>query len=227
MSVFHIVGNELIPITEPYQFLNGDVYVIETESILWIWLGSKSFADEKFIGSWGAKKIENQNKELKIETINQGLEPEEFKEQIDFEVVEGDTLGFLKSIDIKYEKDFRLLQIKEDDKGDIIVSELPVEHKHFQSDDAFVLDAFNILYIWIGKDSQVKEKYEAGRITRQLEVERKRAPIIYVIEEENEPDGFRELIFKLGLRDGILELRKTVKKVEGSASKKWWRFWKR
>jgi hypothetical protein len=227
MNVFHIVGNELIPIKEPYKFQNGDVYVIETESNLWIWLGSKSFADEKFIGSWGAKKIEDQNKELKIETINQGLEPSAFKEQIDFEVVEGDTLGFLKSIDTKYEKDFKLLQIKENDEGEIIVSELPVEHKHFQSDDAFVLDAFNILYVWIGKDSQVKEKYEAGRITRQLEVERKRAPIIYVIEEENEPDGFRELIFKLGLRDGILELRKTVKKVEESTSKKWWRFWKR
>ncbi|MHA1217789.1 MAG: hypothetical protein ACTSSN_08885 [Candidatus Heimdallarchaeaceae archaeon] len=227
MNVFHIVGNELIPIKEPYRFLNGDVYVIETESNLWIWLGSKSFADEKFIGSWGAKKIENQNKELKIETINQGLEPPEFKEQIDFEVVEGDTLGFLKSIETKYEKDFKLLQIKENDEGEIIVSELPVEHKHFQSDDAFVLDAYNILYVWIGKDSQVKEKYEAGRITRQLEVERKRFPIIYVIEEENEPDGFRELIFKLGLRDGIMELRKTVKKVEGSTSKKWWRFWKR
>lgn len=228
MNVFHIVGNELIPISEPYQFLNGDVYVIETESNLWIWLGSKSFADEKFIGSWGAKKIEDQNKELKIETINQGLEPAVFKEQIDFEVVEGDTLGFLKSIDTKYEKDFKLLQIKENDEGEIIVSELPVEHKYFQSDDAFVLDAYNILYVWIGKDSQVKEKYEAGRITRQLEVERKRDPIIYVIEEENEPDDFRELIFKLGLRDGILELRKTVKKVEDKeASKKWWRFWKR
>ena len=230
MNVFHIVGNELIPIKEPYRFLNGDVYVIETESILWIWLGSKSFADEKFIGSWGAKKIKDQNKELEIETINQGLEPEEFKEYIDFEVVEGDTLGFLKSIETKYEKDFRLLQIKEDDKGDIIVSELPVEYKHFQSDDAFVLDAYNILYVWIGKDSQVKEKYEAGRITRQLEVERKRFPIIYVIEEENEPDGFRELIYKLGLRDGIMELRRTVKRVDkkkGSASKKWWQFWKR
>lgn len=227
MNVFHIVGNELIPISEPYRFLNGDVYVIETESNLWIWLGSKSFADEKFMGSWGAKKIENQNKELKIETINQGLEPSLFREQIDFEVVEGDTLGFLKSIETKYEKDFKLLQIKENDEGEIIVSELPVEHKHFQSNDAFVLDAYNILYVWIGKDSQVKEKYEAGRITRQLEVERKRFPIIYVIEEENEPDGFRELIFKLGLRDGIMELRKTVKKVEKSTSKKWWLFWKR
>ncbi len=150
-----------------------------------------------------------------------------FREQIDFEVVEGDTLGFLKSIETKYEKDFKLLQIKENDEGEIIVSELPVEHKHFQSNDAFVLDAYNILYVWIGKDSQVKEKYEAGRITRQLEVERKRFPIIYVIEEENEPDGFRELIFKLGLRDGIMELRKTVKKVEKSTSKKWWLFWKR
>lgn len=230
MSVFHIVGNELIPITEPYQFLNGDVYIIETKNNLWIWLGSKSFADEKFIGSWGAKKIESQNEELKIETINQGFEPAEFKEQVAFEVVEGDTLGFLKSIDTKYEKDFRLLQIKENDEGEIVVSELPIEHKHFQSDDSFVLDAYNILYVWIGKDSQVKEKYEAGRITRLLEVERKRFPIIYVIEEENEPDGFRELLYKLGLRDGMMELRRTVKRVDkkkGSASKKWWQFWKR
>ena len=230
MNVYHIEGNELNPLDEPYRFLNGDVYVIETENKIWIWLGSKSFADEKFIGSWGAKEIEKKNKELKIETITQGKEPKEFKQQITFEIVEGDTLGFLKSIDTKYEKDFRLLQIKEDDKGEIIVSELPIEHKRFQSEDAFVLDAYNILYVWIGKDSQVKEKYEAGKITRQLEVERKRLPVIYVIEEDQEPDGFRELIYKLGLTDGMLELRKTVqqpKKKEEASTKKWWQFWKK
>jgi hypothetical protein len=82
------------------------------------------------------------------------------------------------------------------------------------------------IYIWIGKDSQIKEKYEAGRVSRMLEVERKFAPLVFVIEEENEPEGFRDMIFKLGIKDGVMELRTTGTKKEKRQDKKWWQFWR-
>ena len=227
MKVFHVSKKNLIPLDKPFKFLNGDVYVIETDTELWIWLGSNSFADDKAVGAWGARIVEEKNKDLKIKTIIEGEEPPKFKELLEFDVVEGDTPGFLKHFEKKVEKDLRLLQLKEDDEGEVDIIDLPVGYQYFKSDDAFLLDARKDIYIWIGKDSQIKEKYEAGRIARKLEVERKFAPMVYVIEEENEPEGFRDMVFKLGIKDGVIELRTTVSKKEERQEKKWWHFFKR
>jgi len=227
MKVYRVIEGDLTQFNEPFKFFRGDVYVVETEINLWIWLGSKSFIDDKFVGVWGAKILQEQNKNLKIKTINEKEEPTEFKNLLKYEVIEGDTPRLLRKVEKRFEKDYRLLQIKQDKNGKIITSEIPIDYRGFDSNDAFVLDAFNEIYVWLGKDSQVKEKYEAGKITRALEVERKRTPIIYVIEQEDEPAGFRDLVYKLALRDGVIELRKTVDKGKtDTARKKWWEFWK-
>jgi hypothetical protein len=226
MKVYHVAKKELELIKEPYKFLNGDVYVVETDTDLWIWIGSKSYADDKAVGAWGAKVAEEKNKDLNIKSVIEGEEPTKFKEIIDFEVVQGDTPGFLKHFEKKVKKDIRLLQVKEDEEGEVDIIEVPVGYQYFKSDDAFVLDANKDIYIWIGKECQIKEKYEAGRISRILETERKFAPIVYVIEEEDEPDGFRDMVFKLGIKDGVLELRSTVSEKTEKKEKKWWQFWK-
>ncbi|MCG3226546.1 MAG: hypothetical protein H7645_06475 [Candidatus Heimdallarchaeota archaeon] len=225
MKVYHVSKKDLIPIKEPYKFLNGDVYVVETDTEMWTWLGSKSYVDDKTVGAWMARILEQKNQDLKIKTILESEEPTKFTEIVDFEVVEGDTPGFLKHFEKQIQKDLRLLQLREDDKGDVDIIDLPIGYQYFKSDDAFLLDAQMDIYIWIGKDSQIKEKYEAGRISRMLEVERKFAPLVYVIEEENEPEGFRDMVFKLGIKDGVIELRTTVSKKE-KEQKKWWQFWK-
>ncbi|MCK4844610.1 MAG: hypothetical protein KAS95_02950 [Candidatus Heimdallarchaeota archaeon] len=225
MKVYHIMNKELVPQKEPYKFLNGDVYIVETDQTLWIWIGSKSYADDKAVGAWGAKVVEEQNKNLKIKTIMEGDEPEEFNSFIDYEVVVGDTPGFLVHFKKKHQKDFQLLKIEQDETGKLTIKEAPIEYKAFESENSFVLDAYDEIYVWIGKDSQVREKYEAGKISRILDTERKRKPLIYTIEEEQEPEGFRSLVYKIALKDGMMELRRTVDKKE-EKKKKWWQFWK-
>ncbi len=225
MKVYHVMNRELVPQKEPYKFLNGDVYVVETNQTLWIWIGSKSYADDKAVGAWGAKVVEEQNKNLKLKTIMQGDEPEEFNNLINYEVVVGDTPGFLVHFKKKHQKDFQLLKIEQDETGKLTVKEAPIEYNAFESENAFVLDAYDEIYVWIGKDSQVREKYEAGKISRILDTERKRKPLIYTIEEEQEPEGFRSLVYKIALKDGMMELRRTVDKKE-EKKKKWWQFWK-
>ncbi|NPD88796.1 MAG: hypothetical protein HGN29_08720 [Asgard group archaeon] len=227
MKIFRIVGNDLVPLNEPYVFYRGDVYIVETESVFWLWLGSKSYVDDKFAGIWSAKILQEKKKDLKIKTISENEEPEEFKKIISFKITEGDTPRILKKIEKKFEKDYQLLQIKQNDKGEIITTEIPIDYRGFKSDDAFVLDAYNEIFVWIGKDSQVKEKYEAGRITRALETERKRIPLVYVIEQEEEPEGFRDLVYKLALRDGVIELRKTVSEETKKKRKFFWFFTKK
>lgn len=225
MKVYHVMNRELVPQKEPYKFLNGDVYVVETNQTLWIWIGSKSYADDKAVGAWGAKVVEEQNKNLKLKTIMEGDEPEEFNSLINYEVVVGDTPGFLVHFKKKHQKDFQLLKIEQDETGKLTVKEAPIEYNAFESENAFVLDAYDEIYVWIGKDSQVREKYEAGKISRILDTERKRKPLIYIIEEEQEPEGFRSLVYKIALKDGMMELRRTVDKKE-EKKKKWWQFWK-
>ncbi len=227
MKVFHVVKKEMKELKSPYVFLDGDVYVIETDTNLWVWLGKQSYADDKAVGAWAAKVLEEENKKLEIKTVIQDDEPEEFKAIIDFKVEHGDTPGFLKHIDTKKQKDFRLLHIEQSEDGSLVTKEIPIDYKLFESDDAFILDAYDEIYVWLGKNSQVKEKYEAGRISRELDVERKRVPLIFTIEEENEPPNFKELVAKIARKDGVLEMRKVKRPMKKKdVSKKWWQFWK-
>ncbi|MCG3216971.1 MAG: hypothetical protein KAS63_09630 [Candidatus Heimdallarchaeota archaeon] len=205
MNVYQVVRKRLVSVKEPFKFLNGDVYLLVTPTTLWIWIGSKSFADDKCVGAWTAKVIEEENKSLEIETVMEGIEPEEFKNLIDFTVVEGDTPGFLKHFVKKADIDYKLLQIKQDDAGEIKTKEVPIKFKNLKSGDTFVLDAWDDIYVWIGKKSQVREKYEAGKIARVLDVERKRTPIVYTIEEGQEPKGFKELVERIAKEDKELE----------------------
>ena len=88
MKVYRIIEGDLTQFKEPFKFFKGDVYVVETEKNLWIWLGSKSFIDDKFVGVWGAKILQEQNKDLKIKTINEKEEPAEFKNLLKYEVID-------------------------------------------------------------------------------------------------------------------------------------------
>lgn len=201
MNVYQVVRKRLKQVKEPYKFLNGDVYLVVTPTHIWIWLGSKSYCDDKAVGAWTAKVIEEENKTIEIDTVMEGDEPQEFKDLITIEVVEGDTPGFLKHFDKKVDIDYKLLKIQQDSDGLIKTSEVPIKKKSFKSGDSFVLDAWDELYVWIGKKSQVKEKYEAGRISRALDVERKRTPVIYTMDEGQEPKGFWDIVERIQKED--------------------------
>jgi len=58
MNVYHVVRKRLMPIKEPYKFLNGDVYLVVSTTHIWIWLGKKSYCDDKAVGAWTAKVVE-------------------------------------------------------------------------------------------------------------------------------------------------------------------------
>ena len=208
MNVYHVVRKRLMPMKEPYKFLNGDVYLVVTTTHIWIWLGKKSYCDDKAVGAWTAKVVEEDNKDLLIKTVMDGDEPEEFKNLVSFEVVEGDTPGFLKHFEKKLDVDYKLLQIIQKDDGTIQTKEIPIKYKNLKSNDSFVIDAYDEIYVWIGKKSQVKEKYEAGKIARALDVERKRRPVVFTIEEEQEPKNFKNLVETIAKEDKKLEKKK-------------------
>jgi hypothetical protein len=212
MKVFHIEGKELKAMSEPYTFLNGDVYVVhapEKEKV-YVWLGAKSCVDEKGVGAWGAKMLDFKDPDLDIDTEVEGQESSHFKETVNFTVVEGDTPGFLKHVEVNAEDiDYSMYQVYDADiadgssTDDIVIKNVDMNRSSLKSGDVFVLDAYHSLFVWIGKESQVGEKAAGNRLARMFDVDRDRSPMIYAIKEGSEPPEFFKLIKDLASSSDI------------------------
>lgn len=221
VKVMHVQGKNLKEEKEPYKFLNGDVYVIDDSKKpdgkikdaadkpkVYIWLGSKAFADDKGVGAWAAEQLDMENKQIDVDTEVEGEESAEFKKLLKYQVVEGDTPGFLKHVDVNAEDvDYAMFRIWDTDVSDgsstddIEIKEVPIAKSSLTSDDSYVIDGWDTLYVWVGKKSQVGEKMAADRLARKLDVDRHRKPIVYTIYEGEEPKGFYEFIEKIAKND--------------------------
>lgn len=210
MKVFHVEGKEIVEISSPYVFLDGDVYLIDNSDNdlakkVFVWLGPKSSADEKAVGAWAAKILDIKDASIDIDTVVGGYEPTEFYEAIgEFNIKAGNTPGFLRHVeinagDISYAM-YRVYDadISDGSSFDDIVNENVVLSKDsLKSDDVFVLDAYHSLFVWIGANSQVGEKVAGNRLARKFDVDRARTPMIYTIREGEEPEGFFDLLDSL------------------------------
>ncbi|UCG04255.1 MAG: hypothetical protein JSW11_09770 [Candidatus Heimdallarchaeota archaeon] len=211
MRVLHVQGKNLKEINAPYEFLNGDVYVVDNSDVsvglkkkVYIWLGSQAFADDRAVGAWAAKCLDLEDEEIDIDTEVEGNESEEFKGLLDFVVVTGDTPGFLKHVEVNKEDiSYALYRVRDIDltdgssSDDIVIENIPLTRESFVSDDVFVLDAYHDLYVWVGSQAQVGEKAAGNRLVRKFDVERERNPMVYTISEGYEPKGFFELVNQL------------------------------
>ena len=211
MRVLHVQGKNLKEISTPYEFLNGDVYVVDNSDVsvglkkkVYIWLGSQAFADDRAVGAWAAKCLDLEDAEIDIDTETEGNESEEFKGLLDFVVVTGDTPGFLKHVEVNKEDiSYALYRVRDIDltdgssSDDIVIENVPLRREAFVSDDVFVLDAYHDLYVWVGSQAQVGEKAAGNRLVRKFDVARERNPMVYTISEGYEPKGFFDLVNQL------------------------------
>jgi hypothetical protein len=211
MKVLHVQGKNLVELSPPYEFLNGDVYIIDNSDVsaglqkkVFIWLGSQAFADDRAVGAWAAKQLDLKDEEIDIDTETEGNESEEFKGLLDFVVVTGDTPGFLKHVEVNVEDiSYAMYRVRDVDlsdgssSDDIAIENVPLKRESLVSDDVFVLDAYHDLYIWVGSNSQVGEKAAGNRVVRKFDVDRARNPMVYAINEGFEPNGFFKLMDQL------------------------------
>ncbi len=233
VEVYHVQGKELKKLSgDSFEFLNGDVYLVKHGFKLFIWLGSKSFADDRAVGAWAAQVLDLENDDYQIRTEPEGNESEEFKQLVNFKVVEGDTPGFLKSVPRKV-IEFKMYRVRDVDltdlssSDDIEISEVPISRSSLDSSDVFVIDGYDIIYVWIGKNSQVGEKAAGNRLARKLDVERHRNPIVYVIHEGDEPPKFFDFLEKIARESKMSETGEKVTKTS-SEKKSFWsklKFW--
>ena len=187
VQVYHVEGKELKEISPPYIFLDGDVYVIDNNNEIYIWLGKDSAVDEKGVGAWASHKLDLERRgEPKVLTVVQGEEPDDFKQLISFEVKDGDTPGFLKAAELDI-VEFKMYKVEADKQtrslDDATLKEVPLHRKYLDSDDVFVVDANEMIFVWFGKECNIEERRGGNKLAQKIDVERHRQPVVYYIEE--------------------------------------------
>ena len=189
-TVFHIQKGNLVKMKDPGAFGRGDCYLVDAGVKLYIWIGPNSSVDEKFLAAAEAVFKDTARKgHADIDHIDGGQEPEEFKALFDdFRLTDEDTAGILKKVHLETHE-FKLWRVHHE--GDeTFFAEVPLERASLKSDDVFVLDTWEDIFVWRGKDASAREKFDGTMIARRYDAERVGVQEIELIEEGQEPEEF-------------------------------------
>lgn len=190
---YHVQKGQLVRVPEDHlnEFGTGDVYLIDTGPIIYMWVGKKSTPDEKFIGAiTSVWKDQDRKGAAKLVTVDEGDEPKEFlklfKDKIT--ITEQDTEGILKRVALK-QREFKLFRVHIE-KDLNLYYEVERSKGSLATDDVFLLDTYKKIFIWRGKESTAFERWEAMRIAERYDAERAGAQQIIIVEENEEPKEF-------------------------------------
>jgi len=167
-------------------FSSGDVYLLDAEKTIFIWIGNKCSVDEKTSGAAQARTLDQQRGgAAKIITVDQGFESKEFLKLIA-------PMGAMKIVEKNYAKtllkdvttgDFAqfnewkniLYRVSSEEFEDINAMKMiqvPFSNNSLESEDCFVADLGNKVYIWQGNACTVTEKVRAGQWARSIDADR-------------------------------------------------------
>jgi hypothetical protein len=167
-------------------FSSGDVYLVDDERTIYVWIGNKCSVDEKTAGAAQARTLDQQRGgAAKIITVDQGQEPKEFMKAINpmgaMKIVEknyaktllkdvttGDWAGFTEWKNVLY----RVSSEEFEDINAMKMIQVPFKKESLESEDCFVADLGNKVYIWQGNTSNVKERVKAGQWARAIDADR-------------------------------------------------------
>ena len=167
-------------------FSVGDVYIVDDEKSIYVWIGNKCSVDEKTAGAAQARTMDQQRGgAAKIITIDQNQETPEFLKLISsmgaMKIVEkniartmlkdvdtGDYAQFAEHVNVLY----RVSSEEFEGINSMKMVQVPYNKESLDTEDCFVLDLGNKVYIWQGNACNVKEKVKSGQWARQIDAER-------------------------------------------------------
>lgn len=189
-TVFHVQKGRLVRMKDPGAFGRGDCYLVDAGPKIYLWIGPNSSVDEKFLTAASAVFKDTERKgHADIDRIDGGQEPEAFKALFDdFHLTDEDTEGILKKVQLETHEHKLWRVHREGD--DTYFAEVPVTRESLKSDDVFLLDAWDDIYVWRGTEASAREKFDGTILARQYDAERVGVQEIELIEEGHEPDEF-------------------------------------
>jgi len=185
MKTYMVNQGELQEINEPI-FSTGDVYLIDDDKTIYVWIGAKCSVDEKTVGAAQARTLDQQRGgAAKIITVDQNHESSDFLIAINKmgtmkiveknvaktmlkDVVTGDYAQFAEHINVLY----RVSSEEFEGINSMKMVQVPYNKESLDTEDCYVLDLGNKIYIWQGTACNVKEKVKAGQWARQIDADR-------------------------------------------------------
>ncbi|WP_371803390.1 hypothetical protein [Candidatus Lokiarchaeum ossiferum] len=185
-KIFMIKEGSLELIDKPI-FTTGDAYLVvnEEEKKIYVWLGSKCSVDEKGTAAVEARRIDDGkvfNGAAKIITYDEGDEAPEFLARLKNLKILDKNLAKTMLKDVKT-GEFAdqanhvnaLYRISSEEYNGINAMkyvQVPFEKKSLDSEDCFIADLGVDIWVWQGKDSNVKEKVKAIQYAREFDIDR-------------------------------------------------------
>jgi hypothetical protein len=206
MKLYLINKGELNEIKNPV-LSKGDVYLLDDEKTIYIWIGSKCSIDEKTAGAANARKLDQERGgAAKIITIDEGLESPDFIKIISslgaVKVVErniaktllkdvntGDWAGFSEHVNVLY----RVSSEEFEGINAMKMVQVPFSEDSLDTEDCFMADLGNKVYIWQGAACNVKEKVKAGQWARAIDAERSGLQNEIIFEEGDDAEFLKAL----------------------------------
>lgn len=189
-TVFHIQKGRLVRMSAPGAFGRGDCYLVDAGPKIYLWIGPKSTADEKFLTAASAVFKDTERKgHADIDRIEGGNEPEEFKALFDnFQLTDEDTEGILRKVQLE-KREYKLWRVHHEG-DDTFFAEVPVSRGSLRSDDVYLLDTWDDIFVWRGKEASAREKFDGTMLARRYDAERVGVQEIELIEDGSEPEEF-------------------------------------
>ena len=189
-TVYHVQKGRLVRMPDPGAFGRGDCYLVDAGPKIYLWIGPNSTADEKFLTAASAVMRDTAREgKADIDRIEGGNEPEEFKALFDdFRLTDEDTEGLLKKVHLETHE-YKLWRVHRE--GDeTFFAEVPVSKDSLKTDDVFILDTWDDIFVWRGKGASSREKFDGTILARRYDAERAGVQYIALIEEGDEPEEF-------------------------------------
>lgn len=191
ITVYHIQKGRLVTVPNPGDFGRGDCYLIDAGPKIYLWIGENSTVDEKFLTAAEAVMRDTAQKgHADIDRIESGNEPAAFKALFeDFRLTDEDTEGILKKVQLEAHEHKLWRVHREGD--DTYFAEVPLTWGSLRTDDVFILDTFDDIYVWRGAQASAREKFDGNILARRYDAERVGVQDIEIIEEGAEPEEFK------------------------------------
>lgn len=181
LEIYRVENFELVSVpSENYgKFFGGDSYVIKYQTtngkvIIYYWQGNKSSIDEKAASAIQAVKMDNEmgGKAVQIRVV-QDYEPKHFLQMFKGKLIiflGGHASGFknIKEHDTYIDGEVRLYRVRGTNEIDVRASQQVASAKSLASDDVFIVENGNDVWLWVGKDSDDIEKELGSSFVQRL-----------------------------------------------------------
>jgi len=180
-------------------FSTGDTYIVDAGDRIWIWLGEKTTVDEKFAGAFISDLLDKERRGAPdVETVEQGKEPPEFRKVVSgMRIVDRDLAKSILKKTVKETHPVVMYRVSGEEfetLEDVQFIQVPLSKDSLDSEDVFLIDTYDTVYIWQGKNCSVREKVVGGRLARKFDAERVGVQKEVFVEEGDEPEELKRLL---------------------------------